>query len=596
MGQEPVKAEPKTYKVAEIGNSASVSADGRMLAYADHIEGLSYEDVFVLDLLTGQRRRLTRASSEEEYGSDLAISPDGQQVAYEWITKDGSRELRLIGTDGTGLRPLYRNPEVHRVFPKRWSSDGNHILAILWREDQTNRIALLSAADGSVRVVKSLQGGDPWTQAMSLSPDGRYIAYDFRPRKGSAQRDIYVVSAVGGQEVAVVEDSAHDRLLDWTPDGRGLLFTSDRTGSVGLWMTQVSQGKPQGQATLVQADFETEAGGLGFDRKGSYYYVFAAWENDVYLAALDSATGRLHPPQKLVSHVGFDTSVEWSPDGGYLAYAWGLGYGQGPFVLGIRSLGAGQERRFRLGEEITRFGGHAFQPRWSPDGGYLLAQARDMEGRQGFYQIDARTGRVVPLVQTETRCAPDCVEWPVWSRDGTLLFTHWSGKWPGRTVVARDLESGRETELYRVAAPGGIAHLAVSPDGEKLAFVWWDSETGAASVKVMPVAGGEPRELVQLPRPELTSYAQPLVELAWMQDSRHVIYATSSASQPKLDFWRISAEGGEPDHLGLEMEGLRPYGLSVHPDGRRIAFTAGRPRRNEVWVLENFLPPPKPAD
>jgi hypothetical protein len=29
--------------------------------------------------------------------------------------------------------------------------------------------------------------------------------------------------------------------------------------------------------------------------------------------------------------------------------------------------------------------------------------------------------------------------------------------------------------------------------------------------------------------------------------------------------------------------------LSVHPDGRRIAFTAGQDS-NEVWALENFLP------
>jgi hypothetical protein len=32
--------------------------------------------------------------------------------------------------------------------------------------------------------------------------------------------------------------------------------------------------------------------------------------------------------------------------------------------------------------------------------------------------------------------------------------------------------------------------------------------------------------------------------------------------------------------------------LSCHPDGRRIAFGAGRDR-GEVWVLENFLPNPE---
>ena len=37
------------------------------------------------------------------------------------------------------------------------------------------------------------------------------------------------------------------------------------------------------------------------------------------------------------------------------------------------------------------------------------------------------------------------------------------------------------------------------------------------------------------------------------------------------------------------MEALEPYGLSIHPDGKRIAFTAGTDRE-EVWVLEDFLP------
>jgi Tol biopolymer transport system component len=77
---------------------------------------------------------------------------------------------------------------------------------------------------------------------------------------------------------------------------------------------------------------------------------------------------------------------------------------------------------------------------------------------------------------------------------------------------------------------------------------------------------------------------------AWTPDSRHIIYArTVQGEKRKFELWRISAEGGEPQNLGLVMEGLEPYGLSVHPDGKRIAFTAGT-GREEVWVLKDFLP------
>jgi hypothetical protein len=43
------------------------------------------------------------------------------------------------------------------------------------------------------------------------------------------------------------------------------------------------------------------------------------------------------------------------------------------------------------------------------------------------------------------------------------------------------------------------------------------------------------------------------------------------------------------------MEGLRFIRhVRVHPDGRRIAFTAGGVKL-EIWVLENFLPKPEVA-
>ncbi len=68
-----------------------------------------------------------------------------------------------------------------------------------------------------------------------------------------------------------------------------------------------------------------------------------------------------------------------------------------------------------------------------------------------------------------------------------------------------------------------------------------------------------------------------------------------SNSAPVQSQGGISAEGGEPQYLGLEMEGLLLYGLSIHPDGQRIAFTAGRNLGHQTWVMENVLPELKAA-
>lgn len=66
------------------------------------------------------------------------------------------------------------------------------------------------------------------SREMRISPDGRYIAYDLPPRENSPHRDIFLLGIDGGQETPLVEGPGIERVLDWTRDGKWLLFDSDR--------------------------------------------------------------------------------------------------------------------------------------------------------------------------------------------------------------------------------------------------------------------------------------------------------------------------------------------------------------------------------
>ncbi len=608
--QGPAKVAPKHYKVlAAEAPTHSVTPDGRYRLYAEEAGG-GDDHLFLRDLATGESRPLTEGPGT---AGDAIMSPDGRLIAYEWATpayewatEDRLIELWIVGIDGSVLRVLYSNRDV-RLFngarlnlqldpPIRvheWSPDGKYVAAALYQEDQS-QLVLFSVADASVRVLRT-QGLETLSYIsyfckMTFSLDGRFVAYGVTPHGGS-HRDIFAIPVEGGSEVPLVQHQASDILLDWTPDGRGVLFASDRSGHWDLWVMQVFDGKPRGSPQMVYPNIGPFADGLGFTRDGSYYYGVTVWENDVYLATLDPATYGLRGPTKLVSHVGFRTSTQWSRDGQYLAYAWGRGSENDPFILGIRSAETGKERRLRLGE-LHRHGGHGFDPQWSPDGRFILADLRERGyvQSQGLYRIDVQTGSVTPLVQAQAAAIHGCnrIESPAWSPDGRVIFE----RRPPQRILTRDLETGEENELYRPVPPAQVHHwptsnLAVSPDSQRLAFVWSDAKTveRTTALMVLPTAGGEPRELLRVQEPERISLP------AWMPDSRHMIYARSVAGEkPKFEFWRISAEGGEPQNLGLAMEGLLPYGLSVHPDGRRIAFTAGTERHDEVWVLKDFLP------
>jgi len=412
-----------------------------------------------------------------------------------------------------------------------------------------------------------------------------------------------------------VEHPANDIVLGWAPDGKSVLFASDRADTSSAWVIQVVDGRPRGVPELVKPDIAPiGVHWLGLTRDGSYYYGQSAWVSDVYVATLDPATGTLQPPQKLVSHVGLDTSPDWSPDGQYLAYASDSGSELYSPVLGIRSVRTGEERRLRLG--IRRV--HAFQLHWSPDGRSLLAQGRlsppTLGGVQAFYRIDAQTGESTPILirslelpSNDPEVTQGGMEWPVWSSDGTAIFYRRSDTTNGeQSLVVRDLETGRERELYRgnprlageneqstvPAQPTemnhggyfGASNLAVSPDGQQLAFVW--STLTSRALKVIPTtAGDEPLELLRVQLPER------LFQPAWMPDGHHVLFGKGrmEGPDPRLELWLISAEGGQPQYLGLKMEGLLLYGLSIHPDGQRIAFTAGRDLGSQTWVTKNLL-------
>ena len=91
------------------------------------------------------------------------------------------------------------------------------------------------------------------------------------------------------------------------------------------------------------------------------------------------------------------------------------------------------------------------------------------------------------------------------------------------------------------------------------------------------------RDLLSLP--PLADYWLPLFAMAWTPDSRHLIYAPTRRGEKRVELKRVSIDGGPPEDLGTVIDGVWPYGLSVHPDGRRIAFTAGSPIRQELWML-----------
>jgi Tol biopolymer transport system component len=566
----------------DVDGHGGASTDGRYLSYIDRESG----DLAIRNLRTGEKRRLTdaRSRARSTQAARFPLMAKGiEWVAYAWCVQEASCELQAVDLNGSHPRLLYRSDDIKDVQPAAWFPDGRQLLAILTRRDGASQIARLSIADGSLRVLKALDKRRPLT--LSLSPDERYITYDLPPDTESRQRDIFVLAADGSREVALVQHPANDLFPLWTPDGGGVVFVSDRTGSPGVWLSPIRDGQPAGPPRLVKADMGRMLP-LGLGADGSYYYSLQTDLRDLFIAHLDPATSKLTEAPLPVAQrfMSSEAVPEWSPDGQSIAYV----RHRGPYeeqssgTVCIRSLRENKEREYSAGLN------HLAEARWSPDGRWILLSGSNNPGGAAFYRLSLETGEVTPVLE-----APPGVHarHPVWSADARAIIYARSGgssadvragspvrAWED-ALVWRNLETGNEIELYRCEPSCSLGHVALSRDSRWLAFLVHEPASRTDLIRVMPLEGGKPHDPIRVEAP------LALADLAWTPDGR-ILFAAANLDHDAAttEMWRVSPQGGLAEFVGGTTPGLN--GFRLHPDGRQVAFSAGH-TTSEVWVMEN---------
>ena len=238
-------------------------------------------------LVMGAVTQVTRSTDTLNF--DAAISPDGQFVAYAAGTA-GRMRLFVRQVSGSAPVPIATGLGGDHRWP-RWSPDGSklafvandaiHVIPALggapqlvvtlggiggqpsWSPDGTQLayadsggISVVAGTGGSPRrVIHTLEAHSP-----AWSPDGRRIAYVvenlvFTGSAGygnAAPSSIWTASATGGDS-AFVTDAAHLNTAPvWWPDGRSILFVSDRDGARDVYRQTVNaKGRPRGNPDRV---------------------------------------------------------------------------------------------------------------------------------------------------------------------------------------------------------------------------------------------------------------------------------------------------------------------------------------------------------
>lgn len=558
------------------------SPDGRYVSFTDWDTG----NLAVYEIATKKKRPLTGKKDWEDKGwsENSRWSPDGKKIAYSWWISDNKNDLRIVGLDGSEPRILTKS--YPWIICSDWSPDGEYILARIYTMLGGKRISLISVADGSIKTVRKSKGGDG---NMRFSPDGKYITFDFLSKE-SSDSDIYLLSIDGKTEAPLVEHPAHDYFLGWAPDGKHLLFASDRTGTYDVWSLPVSDGRPDGEPEMVRKNLGF-VDSMGITQNGSLFYGFSSNISNIYIAALNPETCLSNAPQKKMPlpFEGRNHWPEFSPDGKLIAFVRSSlppppGGLEGPNFLCVRSLEEDREEVFPLNVRV-------FDLDWAPDSSSILVFGTDRESRSGFYRVDANTGEISVTLQNEQPWKGHANS-PEFTDDGKeILYLNYDMINSACPIVYRNLETGQTKTIHKLDIKN-TPLFKVSPDKKWLAIIDQPIKSPTKLyervVKIIPAEGGEPQELCRYENSK-----NAMVMPRWSADGRFIIFSRIQKGDKLWELWRVPFDGGQPQKMGISMTGTST--ISPHPDGRQIAFTSiGLERKApEIWVLENFLPQEK---
>jgi dipeptidyl aminopeptidase/acylaminoacyl peptidase len=109
-----------------------------------------------------------------------------------------------------------------------------------------------------------------------ISPDGKLVAYmltnvDLAGNKTTT--NIWLVSSDGGTPRQLTSSTKHDKHPRWSPDGKRILFESDRSGETQLWLIDLDGGEARQLTTIA-----TEASNGIWSTDGKWIaFVSAVW-------------------------------------------------------------------------------------------------------------------------------------------------------------------------------------------------------------------------------------------------------------------------------------------------------------------------------
>jgi Tol biopolymer transport system component/predicted Ser/Thr protein kinase len=216
----------------------------------------------------------------------------------------------------------------------------------------------------------------------AISPDGTRIAVSQLPAQGG-NRDIWILDVAGGRSTRFTFDPASEDNPVWSPDGKTVVFSSNRAGQMDLYQ------KPADGSGEERLLLKTDEGKVvtSWSRDGRYLlYTSGSPKTNGDLWVLPMAEGDRKPRLFLRTEF-FEGAGQFSPDGRWVAYT---SQESGNPEIYVRPFSPDAEGSGSSGAKWMVSKGGGLFPRWRDDGKEILYAA--FVGQMAAVEVNTSKG------------------------------------------------------------------------------------------------------------------------------------------------------------------------------------------------------------
>jgi Tol biopolymer transport system component len=234
------------------GGDPEISPDGRRATSSIVDLRTGQTDIWITELATGTRRRLTSGAGSKEW---CAWSPDGDRVAHSISNPRGSGyDIVSRPTGGSGSEVTLASDPVEFQAPMEFSPDGEFLLFSKRKNERDDLWILPLGGGGKPRPLLATPALEPLAR---FSPNGRYVAYQ---SDEIGRFEIYVAGfPVPGSRWQISQNGGVEPR--WSRNGKELFFFAPDNR---LMAAQLKTDGPSFEVGAIEPLFQTRSMGFSY--------------------------------------------------------------------------------------------------------------------------------------------------------------------------------------------------------------------------------------------------------------------------------------------------------------------------------------------